>query len=283
MSKINHSFFNLDHELGQSKSSIEIVELSDGKYAVRKFELQERGRLKKQYDKHLFANQLSISNVKIPKIVDEFRNNSYIMEYMHGLPLGIFLETASRNETIKVASHLNKFLKYLLDHKENNLNSELFIAKLNSFSFEKTDDFHELLNKLIKILINRVKQMEIIGGFNHGDLSFENIIITPNSLDIVLLDFLDSPFDSPLIDLGRFWLDSEFGWWGSGLLTPSNAVLNSKILRNSLIALCSKHKISIDLLNIYAALAILRIYPYTIQPVRKAFLKKATRQLLEIL
>jgi hypothetical protein len=110
---------------------------------------------------------------------------------------------------------------------------------------------------------------------------FENILVSSSVQTVNLIDFLNSPFESPMIDLGRLWLDARFGWWGWGMSPSANSELNGEIIANMISRVAKSNGISRESLNLFAGLAVLRVAPYTRNPVRLAFLKKASMSLKE--
>ena len=273
--------FKIDQKLGQSKTLIELLTLEDGNLGVKKSIEGDDSRFKLQYEKHLQAASFDFPDSQVPKILKIYGGGAYIMEYMHGSPLGIFLESASQHEVLNISNILIRLLTNMIENRDSKIDSSLMQYKIHSFHKNKVNNEIEIFSDLQKKLLVRTEKLIIPAGWNHGDFSYENILIAPSTKEIVLLDFLDSPFESPYIDLGRIWLDAEYGWWGSGLIPSSNSVLNSRIISNSLIELCANQKIDIAVLDIFAGFAALRVFPYTTNPVRLSFLKRASREILE--
>lgn len=271
-------------EMGQSSSKLELLKNSDGKYLVKKY--GSIARSKNQYNKHKEALKNGILPFKAPSIIGEFdtKTNSYVMEYIRGNPLGIFISDTSSLEMNSVSDTICNYLSASFEGNSIDLNlNNQFQVKLNSIIDKITE--HHGVNKIfseLAIFCQLINQeQEYPCGWNHGDLSFENIVVVDNSLELYGLDFLDSPFESPLIDFGRLWLDSNFGWWGSGYKETSNSFINRSILTKKLVNLAKKLEIQSKTIDLFTAFAILRVRPYTKKALRLAYLKSAAKKILE--
>ena len=271
-------------ELGQSNSKLELLKNSDGKYLVKKYGFTARS--KSQYNKHKEALKNGILPFKAPIILGEFdtETNSYVMEYIRGNPLGIFIGDTSSLEMNSVSDTICSYLSASFKSSSIDLNLNYqFEVKLN-FIIDKIKEDYKM-NKIFSELALFCQQInqkhEYPSGWNNGDLSFENLVVVDNSLDLFGIDFLDSPFESPLIDFGRLWLDSNYGWWGSGYKETSNSFINRSILTKKLTRLANKLEIQSKTLNLFTAFAILRIRPYTKKALRLAYLKSAAKKILE--
>jgi hypothetical protein len=76
-----------------------------------------------------------------------------------------------------------------------------------------------------------------------------------------------------MIDLGRFWLDLNYGWWGNKFSPSAVWKINNEVLRDNFLELILALKIPLPSLYYFTLLASLRILPYTSNPVRLAHLK----------
>jgi len=285
MAESDLNFFTLKTmELGQSASRLEVIKNSNDEYLVKKY--GSSTRLRTQFNKHMEALEKGILPMKVPKIVGEFdaKSNSYIMEYIRGNPLGIFISNTSSVEINSASEIMCSYIYSSFDNSstDSNLNSQ-FEIKLDLIT-DKIKETHEINNIFYELAMfcqASNQKYAYPSGWNHGDLSFENIIVVDNSLDLYGIDFLDSPFESPLIDFGRLWLDSKYGWWGSGYKETSNSFINRSILSKNLQNVANKLEIQSEIINLFTAFAILRIRPYTKKALRLAYLKSAAKKILE--
>jgi Phosphotransferase enzyme family len=270
--------------MGQSESSVQI-ENDSGVLKIVKRSPSRNARFHNQYVKHKAAETSMMEPILVPKVLSDFREFSYEMEYVHGVPFGNFISICDQQELREPLEKISDYFNRSLTNSERMRTEELKLAfkeKLRilkiRFLSEKKDN--SLFSRLLEYLESAVEEIEIPSGWNHGDFSFENVLVGQYSHQVFAVDFLDSPFESPLIDIGRMWLDSRFGWWGAGLHANSCYQLNSKVLSGAILETVLPHSITVFELNIFAALAILRIRPYTLNPLRMAFLKNSALQIL---
>jgi hypothetical protein len=105
---------------GQSGDVVEIL-LAQGKPVVRKSSTANPDRLRTQAEKQ--GEFQSFPGIKVPKILHDFENGSFTMEYCPGLPLGEFLTFAAairgyiRNHYGNNLSLLNTALTYFMASK----------------------------------------------------------------------------------------------------------------------------------------------------------------------
>jgi len=269
--------------LGQSRASFEFINKLGQSGAVRKFVDESYAiRFERQFLKHCEANNRSLGDIKVPSILSSFENNGYEMSIAPGVSLGDFLVRASNEEVEAVSNSICSLLNLLLSEAVSNLDVEKdLISKIDSlqkmiYSMHERDPFIQLLSYLRK----SIHSMKSLSGWNHGDFSFENILVS-SDLEVWTIDFLDSPAETPLIDLGRIWLDAHYGWWGFGFEETANSRLNSKLLAQKIGKLATEKNLSLETLDTFAALAILRVVPYTTSPLRISYLKWSAWQILE--
>jgi hypothetical protein len=193
--------------------------------------------LKKQYEKHKNLQFDLIYPLHAPKVVTPFNGNSYEMEFVHGTPFGIALNRLRLNQAKTVAGILSEFFEKILDVAESHPSQSINLSqKIQSFSSNQSVFKFQFGEKSIELLNRYCGEIQILHGWNHGDFSYDNTLIQFNSgpIKVFTLDFLDSPFESPLIDLGRFWLDSLNGWWDFDNNKSASTASRIKILCNSL-------------------------------------------------
>lgn len=270
--------------LGQSNGSIEVFEDVNGVARVRKTATAEPKRLEAQYLKHVNAELGSMQPLGVPEVISKFINSSYEMEYVQGTPLGILLETASHEEvqelSLPIVSYLESGICEDLPQQES-FESDLR-KKLSDLlnvhggeKFVQKDPLHQILDRICTDFMDAPK----LPAWNHGDFSMDNLLVSPNNETIYALDFLDSPVETRLIDWGRIWLDTKYGWWGAGYWPSSNWKLNSRHLAFEVERGAQRVGLEEHHLDASAAFAILRIMPYTKRPVRMSLLKSALNQI----
>lgn len=225
--------------------------------------------------------------IRVPKIVDSFSNGAYSMTLEHGLPLGLALHTMSRREALHVADTIGTFItRSLQGANDSVINNQLLLTKLDNLLlfYESARDRHLGILGVgcVSILQKFFSTNCPVSSFNHGDLSFENLLVSKGGKVLTALDFLDSPTDSILIDIGRFWLDLKYGWWGDGLHSVANSSINAKDITLRLESLLESLQVGKSEIYIWTCFAALRMAPYTKNPVRLALLKSVLLHTVEV-
>ena len=204
------------------------------------------------------------------------------MQYLNCQTLASYMQSI----TVKEISNLVELTMKTLDIKweeylENT--NEIFQKKLKSLK-DSFNDITWIENQALKLLENFDFSV-IPHSHCHGDLTLENILITTDR-KIYLIDFLDSFFDSWVIDVAKLLQDLEI--WRSYRHQEMNSTLSLRlaVAKQALLESISElddwnNKISyiyhILLLNI------LRIVPYTKDDVTKNFLHESLKKVINIL
>lgn len=119
----------------------------------------------------------------------------------------------------------------------------------------------------------------------HGDLTLENILITPEK-KIYLIDFLDSFYDSWMMDVAKLLQDLDLHWSYRHHHMNANLHLRLTIAKQALLeAIQEKDPGNTYLIAIYHLLLLnlLRIVPYTHDDTTKSFLQNALQSVLTLL
>jgi hypothetical protein len=198
------------------------------------------------------------------------------MEYVSGKPLGQVLGNASITEVESIAKIIAAYLQNLIassvrsiDPIDNNL---AFKSKMQSMREALSSSRYELVQKALTILdLESIRVPQLIGP-NHGDFSFENVLINQNSGEAWLVDFLDSPIETPLIDISRVLIDMEHGWWGSGLYPSASEKLSSIYMADVLRSTCYNNGIDPLEISFFKLFTAVRLVPYTKNPLRMSIL-----------
>jgi serine/threonine protein kinase len=185
-------------------------------------------RLEAQINKQkLFSN-----HINTPKILSEekSKNKFYAdMDYIQGENLINYLaRCADYKEIISV---LDKVLED--------------ITKIKKIKFEGKNNFYESLNKKLGSLqkevpdlkkvfsvmdgfLNSIKNVELKESACHGDLTFENILISENNKKLYYIDLLDSFFSHYWFDFAKIYQDLEGEWFN--IKNPDFVIPKEKIL-----------------------------------------------------
>jgi thiamine kinase-like enzyme len=195
-------------ELGLSGCKIE--KISD--HVIRKTskDINYNNRLLKQIDKQLEfskTNKLFFT----PKIINVCKDDLFYfdMEYSSGKNYSQFFDHCDIKE---IKNFENVLLSYLRNNLEdgNLINKseaeEIFINKLTQL--RDNSKYKLLINNIIQN-ISSLNLNNIPKSFCHGDLSLSNILFDKN---FVLIDFLDSFVDTPLVDIAKLKQDLYYYW-----------------------------------------------------------------------
>ena len=273
--------------MGQSGDSVQII--PSGKFhVVRKMRSENSdSRLEYQYQKHLLAlAEKKMDPFKAPKILENFDGSGYSMELLHGVPLGAAIRTMSNSETTSVIDGFTSYFSRLFDGDSSirEVPQALVLAKLGELEgkYESFEDgtFSATALKAIEEIRVFLSGSSVPYSWNHGDFSFENILVSRKAKSLFVVDFLDSPFDTYWLDIGRLWLDLSNPWWGSGFRQPAVSRINQLAIMDGLRPVFETQSFSPRSLNLLASFSALRILPYTSNPVRKAALKLAVRSVV---
>lgn len=275
---------NFTLPLGQSGSRVELVSSPDNSPVVRKFaDFRNIERLELQFKKHQEANSGLMSPIKTPEILKPYdaEIKFYEMQFIRADQLGKFLQGADSEQMKLVSEFIVKFFRnQFINAKVDETINALFAKKVEELSDnDKNSDI--TFRNLRKFSLEVNNEMIHLNGWNHGDFSFENILVSNDGAVVSAIDFLNSPFDSPMIDLGRIWLDVKYGWWGTGFSEPSNMRLNRGALEKNLLNFALEIGLNQKKIELFSALAILRIIPYTENVTRLSFLKFAATKIVK--
>jgi hypothetical protein len=271
--------------LGQSGFIITVVEAS-GHLVVRKEAPQGdsslAARLLRQFEKHLeIENEGLMSPISVPKIRSEFANSGYTMEYAPGRPLGYVLQLMSQSEVNRVGETICEyFMRNLSKHGTDEINQLAMdkLSQLKEVYLQSRDPVSRVLGlEAIDNLVRFFDSTSIPSSPNHGDFSFENLVSNRRGDVVYALDFLDSPFESTLIDVGRIWLDLKMGWWAKRSAPNASAFVNMAMLKDKISVQLGENGVESNYIEGFATLATLRVLPYTNQPHRLALLKNSLR------
>ena len=262
-----------DLSYGQSGDLVQ-YEVLDGKVVVTKRAGSESTRLHAQYLKQ--STFLSSEHIQIPKIIAPWNGEAFSMEYVPSMPLGKYFQTASVSELASCGDKIIDFIKDQIAKSQISntpLNHDLdFLEKIKNMKTSLTGSNHKIVQRAAEILELWSSSIPQLIGPNHGDFSFENILINPRSNEVWLVDFLNSPIETPLLDIGRILIDSEHGWWGSGIYPLASEKIAGNSLGIRIRTECELIGITSSQISFFKMFTALRIIPYTTNPLRMAIL-----------
>ncbi len=248
--------------VGHSGCELELLE-TDNNFLVRK--ISYSGSYNKRLENQ-FAKQKAFRSDTIfaPEVFSAgLKDNLFYfdMQFINSKTLAEYLSTTLTTEI----SGIIKFLFKNIYKKNSNSNSESNLIFKNKIKELENHIKENESTKKAFFLLNNYNWGNVYESPCHGDLTLENILITPDK-KIYLIDFLDSFYNSWMIDVAKLMQDLELGW--SFRKEENNTNLNLRLLiaKEALLEeIGSLDNPEIVLNSIYHLLLLntLRIYPYT--------------------
>ena len=263
---------------GHSGCKIFLIENTDQGSIVRKIskDLAYNERLKLQCEKQN-CFQAPIAAIHAPKILSCGVNSDghffFDMEYIKGKTLSEHLLDIDDNEIANVVNKLTFSLKYS-SNEANGFVQRIFIAKINS------------LSQKINVPLAR-EALDFLADYDwknfpqspcHGDFTTENIIVSNG--EIYLIDFLDSFYDSFILDFADLLQDVQLLWHYRFEELNTKTKRNLKLFGELLLEKIKAHNIALRDLYCALLLKLIRIYPYVKDSATADFLDKNIESLL---
>lgn len=263
---------------GGSGCTIYLIE-EDGIYFVRKFSasVNYNNRLIEQCNKQRNFNNLMI---KTPKVLNEgYQDGLYFfdMEYIQGITLAKYLTKCNVNEISDIAESIIQNI----DFNDYGFDSSIFTNKIIDLENKTKTLDNVYITKAIDYLKN-VDWSNFKISNCHGDLTLENIIIRNGNM--YYIDFLDSFYNSWLIDFGKLLQDVESMWSYRKESIDVNLKLRLIILKSILINKLKEINTKY-VKDAYIALLLnlVRIYPYTKDEFTFKYLDREVEKILRLL
>lgn len=231
-------------------------------------------RLKKQCKKQ--SNFVSTQKVLAPAVTSAGYEDGlfyFDMEFVQGKTLAEYTSSILITEISDFIRLLFKSL-YIESSVVNVKANMIFGNKISTLENELSDV--KTLEPIFEILKNH-DWSNIYKSPCHGDLTLENIIITKDK-KLYLIDFLDSFYNSWMVDIAKLLQDLELKWSFRHTELSQNRELRLLVAKDALIEeILKTENGEQNLNNIYHILLlnIVRIYPYATDSKTLAFLDNA--------
>ena len=269
---------------GHSGCGVLLMETETGQVFVRKTSKDPayNDRLRAQCAKQKeFCGQSLRTPAVLAEGLDESGCYYFDMEYVQGVTLAEYIKTM---EIGKVRGLVQTLVEDLApknveaDPCQKESIQRIFAEKLDSLEPELTD--YPQATKALELL--RQHDWRCVAASQcHGDLTLENIIVHNDRL--YLIDFLDSFYNSWILDVGTLLQDVQVMWsYRKGTPVSVNTVLRLLVFRDLL--LDTVREIEPDYVQeIYYALLmkLVRIYPYTKEQLTLDFLDEKVEQVMK--
>lgn len=274
---------------GHSGCGIFLMEDDDGAVFVRKTskDAAYNSRLQAQCAKQRsFAGTRMLAPAVLREGVDPEGRFYFDMEYIQGVTLAEYIKTM---EIGKVKGLVATLVESLLPAEPEAARDRMAEEARRCFG-EKLDSLDAALsgwdNPRLKAALKLLREHDwgsMRPSACHGDLTLENIIVRNDRL--YLIDFLDSFYDSWLLDMGTLLQDVQAMWsYRKAQSVSMNTVLRLMVFRDLLLDAIR----DVDpryLQEIYYALLmkLVRIYPYTKDQLTLGFLDEKLELVMDYL
>jgi len=236
---------------GLSRSIVELIEI-DGYFYVRK-----SGNVKRNIEQ---IHTLKSAGIRVPNVISE-SEDCFVMEYIPHQDIRNFLSVGNIH---KFGHFLSDIFKVMSRDTVMKDYSHIYQNKLDLFPWT---EFSLPFSK--KALYESLPKI-IPKSLYHGDLTFDNILITHNE-SFFLIDPLVTDYDSYVFDLAKLKQDLICKWF----LRNEKGRLDSKLMSlNQYLQPFSTY--SSNSLNI---LMLMRVLPYTNTSDDKSFLESEIERL----
>ena len=236
-------------------------------------------RLKKQYIKQ---RKFISDEIKVPRVLHCGHENGlfyFDMEFLNGITLSEYMSHIKIKEINSLISLLFKSLpvknsKILPD------TDKIFKKKISQITQQLRPCDTEALDAVAKL--EQFDFSNIPFSYCCGDLTLENIILDENK-QIYLIDFLDSFYNSWMIDVAKLLQDLELYWSYRYQKIDFNLAMRLAVAKEALLENISEYEnADANILSIYHILLlnILRIIPYTRDEHTAKFLKSALNKIM---
>lgn len=204
------------------------------------------------------------------------------MEYIHGITLAEYMKTVEVSGIRNLVDSLSTNVISMF-YTEGPSDEEVFCTKINELAKKLSNQDKYILNQGIKLL--REHSWKYFARTPcHGDLTLENIIVKDDR--IYLIDFLDSFYDSWLLDIGCLLQDVQTLWaYREMERIDNNTIIRLTIFRDILVDRIKKMAGEKYVSEIYYALLLklFRIYPYAMSGKDRTFLEEKINLVINII
>lgn len=269
---------------GHSGCKILLCEEEDNKIYVRKLSSDKsyNDRLKIQADKQA---SFKSNVVKAPSVFSTGYTQDglyyFDMEYIQGITMAEYMQTI---EVGKVRSLVESIIRDIVavNDLESDVDEFIFINKINDLKEKLSKKNNPVINEALELLANH-NWARFSKTSCHGDLTLENIIVKDGQL--YLIDFLDSFYDSWIMDISTLLQDVQTLWsYRFQDQININTLIRLIVFRD--ILLDTVRELSKDdVIEVYYALLLklIRIYPYTKDNHTYEFLNRKTVSVMNII
>lgn len=271
---------------GHSGCGIFLIEEDDGGVFVRKVS-RDKGyndRLRAQCEKQ--ASFVG-GSIRAPRVLNSGLSESglffFDMEYISGITLAEYIKTMEIGKVRGLVKSLVDFIVVdddavcPLDNEEI---SVVFNNKIADLRFKLKDKNNPIIQESLDLLESHDWSL-FVPSSCHGDMTLENIIVKDENL--YFIDFLDSFYDSWLLDVGTLMQDVQAMWsYRNQDSANMNTILRLIVFRDLLLD-AIEQKSPDYVAEVYYSLLqkLMRVYPYTTDDSTYGYLNDKTTDVLK--
>ena len=217
---------------GHSGCRILLCETDNEEVFVRKISSSEEynQRLKKQADKQKEFEGIKVTS---PKIWGEGYTEDNLfyfdMEYIKGITLSEYIKNIEIGRIRNIAETL--ILNIFPKQEKSEVHQDIFQEKIVSLQNSLEPLNNLIVNEALSIL-QKHDWGEFVESPCHGDMTLENIIVKDDKL--YFIDFLDSFYDSWILDAGTLMQDIQVMWSYRNEGVNTNTIIRLMVFRDIL-------------------------------------------------
>ena len=185
----------------------------------------------------------------------------FVMDYLNGDTIANAIADIKLDKLVELTSRISCNIKPF--EKNNNEASQFFKDKIESLNLTNEQRDRACIRKALEVL-NGFSWEYVIKSHCHGDLTLENIILQGE--DLILIDYLDSFYDSWMVDYAKILQDVDIMWsYRNRGVISNNIIIRLTVMRDILLDKIQRMNHGNELMQtIYYILLLnlLRIYPY---------------------
>lgn len=269
---------------GHSGCRILLCEMENGEVFVRKISSGSdyNARLKAQAEKQgSYRNRVILTPRILSVGVTDKGLYYFDMEYIHGITLAEYMKTVEVGRIRNIVEKITHSM--IIDNGSRVDNTDAFHNKIEDLSGKLSKSDITSVDKGLRML-KRHCWANFVQTPCHGDLTLENIIVKNDQL--YLIDFLDSFYDSWLLDVATLLQDVQMLWaYRNQERVDINALIRLIIFRDILIDETIRIAGSEFIVEIYYALLLklVRICPYVKDLKTMTFLDEKIKSVIHII
>lgn len=269
---------------GYSGCKVLLLESENGNIFVRKIssEIGYNKRLIAQSEKQ---EKYQNDEIQVPQILDKGMTDDglfyFDMEYIRGSTLAEFMKIVEVNKIRALAETLTHSVVRF--EKNDQSDEEIFQKKIKGLADELSKWGSNSLEKGLDMLEHH-DWSKFSWSPCHGDLTLDNIIVKGDRL--YLIDFLDSFYESWLLDMGTLFQDIQTLWsYRNEEELDINTVIRLIIFRDILLDEIRRMAGTEYIIETYYALLLklIRIFPYTLDAKTQGFLEQKIDSVIRLI